>query len=147
MRWDELFDDLEARLVEEDRRDLEAEVADRTRRERALLGLQDRLSANQGGRPITVRVTGAGTVVGRVTGVGADWVLVAERPQQPVLIAFAAIRTITGASARSEQVGAVAKAFGLGSALVRSVATGPWSRSSTSRGSWSPEPSTLSGAT
>lgn len=117
MRWDELFDDLEARLVEEDRRDLEAEVADRTRRERALLGLQDRLSANQGGRPITVRVGGAGTVVGRVTGVGADWVLVAERPQQPVLIAFAAIRTITGASARSEQVGAVAKAFGLGSAL------------------------------
>jgi len=64
-----------------------------------------------------VRVAGAGTVAGQVAGVGADWVLLSERPQQPVLIAFAAIRTITGASARAEQVGAVAKAFGLGSAL------------------------------
>lgn len=117
MRWDELFDDLEARLVEESRRELDAEVADRTRRERALLGLQDRLTACQGGDVVSVRVAGAGTVVGQVTGVGADWVLLAERQQHPVLIAFAAIRAITGASARSEQVGAVAKAFGLGSAL------------------------------
>ncbi|WP_295702617.1 hypothetical protein [Lapillicoccus sp.] len=117
MRWDELFDDLEARSVEEGRRDLDAEVADRTRRERALLGLQDRFTACQAGDPVSVRVAGAGTVAGRVTGVGADWVLLAERPQHPVLVAFAAIRMITGASARSEQVGAVAKAFGLGSAL------------------------------
>lgn len=117
MRWDELFDDLEARLVEEGRRDLEAEVADRTRRERALLGLQDRFTACHPGDEVSVRVAGVGNVVGRVTGVGADWVLLAERPQHPVLIAFIAIRTITGASFRSEQVGAVAKAFGLGSAL------------------------------
>lgn len=117
MRWDELFDDLEARLSEEGRRDLDAEVADRTRRERALLGLQDRFAACQGGDVVVVRVAGAGTVSGPVVGVGADWVLLAERPPQQVLVAFAAIRTVTGASTRSEQVGAVAKAFGLGSAL------------------------------
>ena len=37
MRWDRLFDDLEAQLALDDVRELDAEVADRTRRERALL--------------------------------------------------------------------------------------------------------------
>ncbi|MEO7058282.1 MAG: hypothetical protein ABI083_01040 [Lapillicoccus sp.] len=117
MRWDELFDDLESRLAEEDRRDLEAEVADRTRRERALLGLQDRFTACQSGAPVEVRVAGAGLVAGPVVGVGPDWVLVAERPEHPALVAYAAIRVVSGASGRAGHIGAVAKAFGLGAAL------------------------------
>lgn len=117
MRWDELFDDLEARSLEEGRRELDSEVADRTRRERALLGLQDRLTACQGGGAVSLRVAGAGALSGQVAGVGVDWVLITEGARHPVLVAFAAIRAVTGASARVEPVGAVAKAFGLGTAL------------------------------
>lgn len=117
MRWDELFDDLEARLAAEEQRDLEAEVADRTRRERALLGLQERLLASEGGPPVQLRVAGLGAVTGEVRGVGPDWVLVVERPGQPVLVTHAGLRSVTGLGGRAATVGAVAKAFGLGAAL------------------------------
>ncbi len=53
MRWERLFDDLEAQLVADERRDLDAEVADRTRRERALLGLHERLAAVVDGDPLS----------------------------------------------------------------------------------------------
>src|SRR6478735_7178655 len=43
MRWDALFEDLEQQWDAQARRDLDGEVADRTRRERAAIGLQDRL--------------------------------------------------------------------------------------------------------
>ena len=48
MRWERLFDDLEAQLELDERREQEAEVADRTRRERAQVDLQARLLANVG---------------------------------------------------------------------------------------------------
>ena len=48
MRWDELFADLGAQWEAEARRELDGEVADRTRRERALVGLHERLSAARG---------------------------------------------------------------------------------------------------
>ena len=50
MRWDQLFGDLEGQLAHEQRRDLDLEVADRTRRERALIGLHERLLATLDGR-------------------------------------------------------------------------------------------------
>ena len=48
MRWERLFADLEAQLEGELRRDLDAEVADRTRRELAQVDLGARLSAQVG---------------------------------------------------------------------------------------------------
>ena len=45
MRWDDLFADLGAQWDAESRRELDAEVADRTRRERASVGLYERLAA------------------------------------------------------------------------------------------------------
>ncbi len=48
MRWERLFGDLEAQWEAEARRDLDAEVADRTRRERAAVGLYERLAAAVG---------------------------------------------------------------------------------------------------
>ncbi len=116
MRWDRLFDDLEAQLEADERRELDAEVADRTRRERALLGLHERLTACLDRGPLQVRVSGELVVTGRVSGVGADWLLVDERDERPVLIPFSAVRGITG-MAGAEQTGSVAKAFGLGAAL------------------------------
>ena len=41
MRWDRLFDDLEGQLAAQHLLEGDAEVADRTRRERALLTLHD----------------------------------------------------------------------------------------------------------
>ncbi len=116
MRWERLFDDLEAQLLADGRRELDAEVADRTRRERALLGLHERLTATIGGRAISVRVAGVGVVTGRATGVGPDWLLLEERPDLPVLVPFGAIRVVTGLLG-AEQTGAVAKGFTLGAAL------------------------------
>lgn len=118
MRWERLFEDLEAVVREQERQELEAEVADRTRRERALLGLQERLTACCGsGAVVDVRVAGAGVVRGPVTDVGADWVLVEERPDHPVLVAYAAVRSLVLPPARLAPTGAVARAFALGSAL------------------------------
>ena len=45
MRWERLFGDLEGQWEAEARRDLDQEVADRTRRERATVGLFERLAA------------------------------------------------------------------------------------------------------
>lgn len=136
MRWERLFDDLEGQLQADDARELAAEVADRTRRERALLGLHERLVAVVGGAAIEVRVAGVGVQRGVVTGVGPDWVLLDRRREQvgaaaamgpqgrpdpqpqerPVLVAFTAVRAVSGL-AGAEWAGAVAKGFGLGAAL------------------------------
>ena len=59
MRWDDLFADLGAQWDAAARRELDGEVADRTRRERALVGLPERLSAAGEGRvALTVHVAG-----------------------------------------------------------------------------------------
>ena len=50
MRWEGLFDDLEGQLAAEQRRERDDEVAERTRRERALVTLASRLAAGLGAR-------------------------------------------------------------------------------------------------
>ena len=47
MRWDRLFDDLQAQMDAEGQRELDLEVSDRTRRERAQVGLHERFIAHQ----------------------------------------------------------------------------------------------------
>ena len=69
MRWDDLFRDLEAQLVAAEAADLTAEVADRTRRESALLTLADRARGAVGSR-VAVQVSGAGQVEGLLVDVG-----------------------------------------------------------------------------
>ncbi len=128
MRWERLFDDLEAQLGADDVRELSAEVADRTRRERAQLGLFERLTAVLDGPVLELRVAGVGLVRGVVTGCGPEWVLVDQRgdqplsvvrdgaPDRPVLVAVAAVRAVSGLSGAAPS-GAVARGFGLGAAL------------------------------
>ena len=48
MRWDRLFDDLQAQMDAEGQRELDLEVSDRTRRERAQVGLHERFIAHRG---------------------------------------------------------------------------------------------------
>ncbi|HET7400002.1 MAG TPA: hypothetical protein VFJ94_15915 [Intrasporangium sp.] len=115
MRWERLFADLEAQLAADEGRDLAFEVADRTRRERALLDLPARLLASVGAT-ITV-VTGPSTVVGRLVDVGGDWLLLEPAPGRPVLVPLTALRAARGVGVGAAATTVVGRRFGLASAL------------------------------
>lgn len=114
MRWDRLFCDLEAQLEAEQQHDFLLEVADRTRRERAAIGLHERFIASTGST-VQVRVAGAGTVPGQVSEVGADWVLL-EHLGRSLLVPFPAVLSVTGLTGRVSATG-VARRFTFGYAL------------------------------
>jgi hypothetical protein len=119
MRWDELFRDLEAQLAAAEAADLDPEVADRTRREAALLGLVDRARAAVG-HPVVVRVHGAGPVDGVLAEVGAAWLLVTETGGREVLVPLAGVVSLAGLRAWTGAPGEAGQVFarlGLGSAL------------------------------
>ena len=108
MRWQALFDDLEAQLDEAEASDLRAEVADRTRREAALLHLVDRARAAVGSE-VLLRLVAAGPVRGRLLDVGADWLLVEEPPQREVLVPLRAVAALTGLSVRADAPGSAGR--------------------------------------
>jgi len=114
VRWDELFGDLAAQWDAEERRELDAEVADRTRRERAVLGLYDRLAA-AGEVPVILLLANGARLSGQVVDVGDGWVLVGQ-PGGSALVPFPAVVAVTGLANR---VGGSAsgRRFGLGYAL------------------------------
>jgi hypothetical protein len=131
VRWERLFDDLEAQLGANEARELAAEVADRTRRERALVGLHERFAAAVDRTVVEVRVAGVGLIRGLVTGSGPDWVLLDQRADpglsavrplgapsvdRPVLVAVSALRAVSGLGG-AEPTSAVTRSFGLGAAL------------------------------
>lgn len=123
MRWDELFADLAAQWDAETRRELDAEVADRTRRERASVGLYERLAA-AGDDVLTISLRSGTPVRGRVADVGDGWLLLATDPGRhlvgpppgPALVPFAAVTAVAGLSPRAEGTG-LGRKFGLGYAL------------------------------
>jgi hypothetical protein len=118
MRWDRLFDDLQAQLDADGQRELDLEVSDRTRRERAQVGLHERLVAHAG-RGIELRLAAGVLVSGMVADAGSDWLLVHDRGDRGSLVPFGAIVGIKGLGV-SAAVGphvATAKRFGLGYAL------------------------------
>jgi len=118
MRWDRLFDDLEAQMDGDAQRERDLEVSDRTRRERAQLGLHERLIAHRGER-VELALAAGFRVTGKVVDVGSDWVLVHEPGDRGSLVPFRAIVAITGLGPRAAAgPGAVtARRFGLGFAL------------------------------
>jgi hypothetical protein len=117
MRWERLFDDLETMLAEEERRELDAEVADRTRRERAQVDLLERLAAARHTGVLQLQVTGLGALGGAVLDVGADWLLLGMTPERGALVPFAAVTSVVGLAGRTAPAGAVARGFTLGAAL------------------------------
>jgi hypothetical protein len=116
VRWERLFDDLEAAMAGEAARELDA-VADRTRRERALLGLHERLAAQRPEVPVRLVVAGVGRLEGVVADVGADWVLLVGSAERRTLVPFTAVRRLSGLTGRVGAASGVAKAFGIGAAL------------------------------
>ncbi len=93
MRWDRLFEDLEAAGEAERRAAFEADVAERTRAEHAALTVADRLRAHRG-REVGLRLTGGESVSGRIEHVGATWV--ALDAAGPVLVPLAAVAAVSG---------------------------------------------------
>lgn len=95
MRWERLFDDLAAQADALDRADLDAEVAERSRMEFGRVHLHDRLRAAVGWE-LRLTCRGAGTVSGRLGRVGGGWLLVHEPLNREVLVATAAVTSVTG---------------------------------------------------
>lgn len=119
MRWDELFRDLEGQLAAAGSAELDAEVADRTRRESADLALVDR-ARGATGQPVSVRVPGAGAVDGVLREVGSQWLLVAEEGGRDAVLPLAAVLSVTGLSRWTGVPGSGGQVFarlGLASAL------------------------------
>jgi hypothetical protein len=119
MRWDDLFRDLEAQLEAAAAAELDAEVADRTRRESALLELVDRARASVG-HPVALRVLGAGPVDGVLVQVGAQWLLLHETSGRDALVPLTAVVSLAGLRAWTAVPGEGGQVFarlGLGSAL------------------------------
>lgn len=119
VRWDGLFRDLEAQLAAADAAELDAEVADRTRRESALLALLDRASGARGTR-VGIRVHGGVTVEGVLAEVGSQWLLLVDDAGRDVLVPAGAVLMVSGLAVWTGSSGAggqVAARLGLGSAL------------------------------
>jgi hypothetical protein len=100
MRWQALFDDLEAQAEAAQAAGLQSEVADRTRRELALLRTVDRLRAAEG-HPLALAVHGAGVLHGRLVDAGGDWALLEEAGAREVLVPLDAVLSVSGLSLRS----------------------------------------------
>jgi len=108
VRWEELYDAAaEAEFA--------GEVADRTRRERALVPLADRLRAST--EPVTVGIAPQTAITGAVCAVGADWILLTD-DRGEVIVRTGAILWVRGLppEARAE-TSAVAARLDFGYAL------------------------------
>lgn len=115
MRWDQLFDDLEAQLGAEERRERDSEVADRTRRERATVELGARLAAAVG-TVLRLRLTSGVQVHGELLDLGEDWLLVQLENSRQAVIPLRALAGVAGLPVRASSAH-TARRFALGYAL------------------------------
>jgi hypothetical protein len=114
VRWERLFDDLEAQLEAGDRSELDVEVAERTRAELARVCLVERLRSARG-TAVRLQVMGATDLRGVVQRVGPDWVLVRRDLGDEVVVSGPAILTIGGLGvAVATRPGVVESRLGLG---------------------------------
>ena len=105
MRWQSLFDDLEAQLDAALAAELAGEVAELTRLEAGRVRLSDRL-AEATGAAVVVTLPGSGVVRGRVLDAGIDWLLLDEGAARESLIPLQAVLGISGVGARTAPPGA-----------------------------------------
>lgn len=101
MRWDRLFDDLEAQAAAADTREFEAEIAERSRAEQGRLLLADRLRSAEG-HVVALTVYGTGTFSGTLQRVGAGWLLLAAATEPEILVSLAAVGAVGGLGAATE---------------------------------------------
>ncbi|KRE37695.1 hypothetical protein ASG73_08590 [Janibacter sp. Soil728] len=114
MRWDRLFDDLEAQLAAHTRLELDAEVAERTRTERSKITLGERIAGGVGAR-LVVRVRGGSVARGRLDDSGDGWLLLVDDGGRQQLVATAAVLGVSGLGRPRDDTRA--RRFGIGSAV------------------------------
>lgn len=114
MRWDRLFDDLEAQLAARARLELDAEVAERTRTERSKITLGERV-VGATGSALVVRLRGGTVVRGVLEDSGDGWLLLVEPTGRQSLVATAAVLGISGLGRPRDDTRA--RRFGIASAL------------------------------
>lgn len=95
MRWDLLFDDLEAQSLALEVAERGGEVDERTRGELARLHWHDRVRAAVG-LPLRIRLAGGCSVAGVLTRVGPAWLLLEEDAGREVVVAAAAVISVRG---------------------------------------------------
>ncbi|WP_062528745.1 hypothetical protein [Demequina rhizosphaerae] len=115
MRWELLFADLESRLEAEERAEVEAEIAERTRDERAAVTLAGRLAAHAGGR-VALVLRGGGRVAGAVADLAGAWVLLDTAEGQAV-VPLTAVAALDGLGHGSAPLTEVRRRLTLASAL------------------------------
>jgi hypothetical protein len=106
VRWDRLFDDLEAQLARSEHEEFAAEVSDRTRREIAQVHLLDRLRRAVG-TPLDLTIDGAGAVHGVVRRVGQGWLLVEVASQPEAVVTGHAILAVRGLPVAAVEPGSI----------------------------------------
>lgn len=115
MRWDQLFDDLEAQLGAEERRERDSEVADRTRRERASVELGARFAGAVGAN-LRVRLVTGLQVQGELLDLGEDWLLLRLESGRDAVVPVGAVVGVVGLPLRASAA-RTARRFALGYAL------------------------------
>jgi|SRR5690554_1508061 len=116
MRWEALFDDLEAQFAALELEERAATVGELTRAERATVRLEGRLRAALGAL-LTVRLRGGEQLVGELVDGAAEWLLLADGPRR-YLVPAHALATVRGLGATVEpDSGSVLRRLGLGHAL------------------------------
>lgn len=95
MRWDALFDDLDAQAAALERAERAAEVDERARGEIGALGLLERARAAVDD-PLRLRVRGGIAVAGRLRRVAAQWWLVDEEGGREAIVATAQLMSVRG---------------------------------------------------
>ncbi|MCU1532153.1 MAG: hypothetical protein JWO49_1724 [Arthrobacter sp.] len=116
MRWDALFEDMEAQLAASERLDLEVEIAERARVDAAEVELADRLRGSLG---LGIRVhLGSGSMFeGSLSHAGSQ-LLVLNEPRHQLLIPYAAVTQYFGlARLAVPEPSPVRQRLGLASAL------------------------------
>lgn len=114
VRWDRLFEDLESRVAAQSRLELDAEVAERTRLERARITLGERVAGAMGAR-VTAQLRGGSVLRARVEDSGDGWVLLVEDGGRQVLVPVSSVLGISGLGRPRDDTRA--RRFGLGSAV------------------------------
>ncbi len=100
MRWQLLFDDLQAQFeVEEVAAEL-SESASRTRVEVGAVHLAERLGGALGSG-VALDVRGAGRVAGVLVDRGPDWLLLEDEQGRDQLVALTAVRSVAGLGRRT----------------------------------------------
>jgi len=122
VRWNRLFDDLEAQVHQLERSDRVAQVAEQTRAARGGVALLEALTADRG-REVSVQARSVGRLLGAIGDVGEDWFTLdmdiqGPRRRRAVLLPVSSVQSVAGLSGFAEQqASASARRFGLRLAL------------------------------